>query len=43
MGQLNRDGSIRRLYWGPVWQQQIVNWAEVNKINVSSDRLRQES
>jgi hypothetical protein len=43
MGQLSRDGSVRRLHWGQEWQQQIVNWAGLNKINVSDDRLRQES
>jgi hypothetical protein len=34
MGQLPRDGQLRRPYWG---QQEIIAWAEQNGIEVTSD------
>jgi hypothetical protein len=34
MGQLSRDGQLRRPYWG---QQEIIAWAEQNGIEVTSD------
>jgi hypothetical protein len=36
MGQLSRDGQIRRRYWS---QQQILTWAEQNGIEVSDDTM----
>lgn len=36
MGQLSRDGQIRRPYWS---QQQIILWAEQNGIEVSDDTI----
>ena len=36
MGQLSRDGQIRRPYWS---QQQIIPWAEQNGIEVTNDTI----
>ena len=41
MGQLRRDGAIRRLYWNPYpWQAQIVAWADEHQIEVTDDLLQ---
>jgi hypothetical protein len=41
MGQLRRDGAIRRLYWNPYsWQAQIVAWAEQHEIEVTDEVLQ---
>jgi hypothetical protein len=36
MGQISRDGKLRRRYWG---QQQIVTWAEQHGIEVTDDTI----
>lgn len=36
MGQLSRNGQIRRHYWGG---QQIIQWAEQNGIEVTNDTI----
>ena len=36
MGQLSRDGLLRRGYWS---QQQIIRWAEQNGIEVTNDTI----
>ena len=36
MGQLSRDGQIRRPYWS---DQQIIRWAEQNGIEVTNDTI----
>lgn len=36
MGQLSRDGSVRR----PYWNLQIVEWAQRYQIEVTDDRLQ---
>jgi hypothetical protein len=35
MGQLSRDGELRRRYWGRDWQAAMVAWAERNGITVT--------
>jgi len=40
MGQLSRDGEVRRRYWGHGWQQRIVAWAEQHNIPVSDATLQ---
>jgi hypothetical protein len=39
MGQLSRDGKVRRRYWGHEWQRQLVAWAEQHGIEVTDDAL----
>jgi hypothetical protein len=39
MGQITRDGKLRRRCWGQPWSTQIVAWAETNHIEVTEERL----
>jgi len=39
LGQLTRDGRVRRPYWGVRRQQAVVEWAEQNEIQVTDDDL----
>ena len=39
MGQLSRDGKVRRPYWGNQWRPQFVRWAEQHGIEVTDDAL----
>ncbi len=40
MGQLSRDGRIRRHYWNWQDQQPIMSWAERHQIEVTDDGLQ---
>jgi hypothetical protein len=39
MGQITRDGQLRRRYWGSTWSRQIIAWAETNHIEVTDEIL----
>jgi hypothetical protein len=39
LGQLSRDGAVRRRYWGQAWQGDVVEWAEHNDVPVTDDVL----
>ena len=39
MGQLTRDGRLRRPYWGHSWQPQMVTWASNHGIGVTDETL----
>jgi hypothetical protein len=39
LGQLTRDGRVRRRYWG-TRQEAVVKWAEQNEIQVTDDVLQ---
>lgn len=39
MGQLARDGRLRRRYWNHEWQAQIVAWAQHHGIDVTDETL----
>ncbi|MER7894275.1 ATP-binding protein [Micromonospora sp. NPDC094482] len=39
MGQLTRDGRIRRRYWSSTRQPEIVKWAEANRIEVTDESI----
>jgi hypothetical protein len=38
MGQLSREGTLRRPYWGP-FRQEMVTWAEQHQIDVTDEVL----
>jgi hypothetical protein len=39
MGQITREGQLRRRYWRHGWSTQIVEWAETNHIEVTDEIL----